>query len=100
MKAVLHPEKAKGLPCVSKWLQNGIPARERVLSEKLPKHLQLKALTERNVVVQLENLLTYPVVAAKLKAGKLKIAGWVYDIEHGKVLGYDPGTGTFSVLRV
>lgn len=99
MKAVLHPEKAKGLKCVSKWLTNGVPARERVMARKLPKTEQLKALTEQNVVVQLENLLTYPVVAAKLKAGKLKIAGWVYDIEHGKVLEYDPGTGSFATMR-
>jgi len=100
MKAVLHPEKAMGLKSVANWLTNGVAARERVFARKLPKEQQLQSLTEHNVVVQLENLLTYPVVAAKLKAGKLKMAGWVYDIEHGKVLEYDPGSKSFSVMRV
>lgn len=100
MKAVLHPEKAKGLKSVAKWLTNGAVARERVMGQKVPKDRQLQVLTEQNVVAQLENLLTYPVVAAKLKSGKLRIAGWVYDIEHGKVLEYDPGTRSFAVMRV
>jgi carbonic anhydrase len=100
MKAVWHPEKADALKCVKKWLVNGKDARKQVMAKKLPEDQQLQAITERNVVIQLEHLKTYPAVAGRLKTGKVRIAGWVYDIEHGKVLEYDPGTDAFKPLRV
>jgi carbonic anhydrase len=100
MKAVWRPETAEALKCVKKWLVNGKEARKQVMAKKLPEDQQLQAITERNVVIQLEHLKTYPAVAARLKTGKVRIAGWVYDIEHGKVLEYDPGTDAFKPLRV
>ena len=100
MKAVWHPEKADALSCVKKWLVNGKDARKRVMAKKLSEDQQLQAITEQNVVVQLEHLRTYPSVAARLKAGKLRIPGWVYDIEHGKVLEYNPETGAFVIMKV
>ena len=100
MKAVWHPEKAKNLPAVTRWLKNGVEARQQVMARRLPEDQQLQAITERNVVNQLEHLKTYPVVKSRLEAGQLRIAGWVYDIEHGKVLEYDPAADAFSVLRV
>jgi carbonic anhydrase len=100
MKGVLHPEKAKDLPCVTRWLTNGKEARRRVMAMKLPAERQMDALTQRNVVVQLENLLTYPSVKDSLNAGTLQIAGWVYDIEHGKVLEYNGESDNFEVMQL
>lgn len=99
MKAVWHPEKAQNLPAVTRWMRNGLDARRRVMAMKLPEAEQLLAITERNVVVQLEHLRTYPAVRERLEAGKLRIAGWVYDIEHGKVLEYDAAKDCFVTLR-
>jgi carbonic anhydrase len=98
MKASLDPESAAELKCVRKWLVNGKEARRRVMKMKLPKEKQLQAMTERNVVVQLEHLKTYPHVSERLKAGTLEIAGWVYDIEHGKVLEYNPESDAFGPI--
>ncbi len=100
MKAVWHPEAAEELKCVKNWLVNGKDARKRAMAKKLPEERQLQEITERNVVVQLEHLRTYPSVARALAAGKLEIAGWVYDIEHGKVLEYHAEGDEFRVLRV
>ncbi len=99
MKAVWHPENAKDLPSVTRWLTNGKEARRHVMSMKLPEDQQLNAITQRNIVNQLQNLRTYPVVRHALEAGTLNIAGWVYDIEHGKVLEYAPATDSFEILR-
>ncbi len=98
MKAVWHPESAEELKCVKNWLVNGKDARKRAMAKKLPEERQLQEITERNVVVQLEHLRTYPSVARALAAGKLEIAGWVYDIEHGKVLEYHAEGDEFRVL--
>ena len=100
MKAVLHPEKSKDLPAVTRWLRNGNEARRRVTAMKLPADRQLAALTQQNIIVQLEHLRTYPVVQECIEARRLRIAGWVYDIEHGKVLEYNEAAGQFAVLKV
>ena len=100
MKAVLNPDMIKHLPACTKWIVNGAEARKEVMSGKVSEKQRLAVLTQRNVVAQLEHLKTYPVVQAALKAEKLEIAGWVYDIEHGKVLEYNPGTDAFEILQL
>lgn len=99
MKAVWHPESVESLPSVARWLKNGKDARKEVMAMKLPEEQQLEAITQRNIVHQLEHLRTYPVVQECLEAGTLAIAGWVYDIEHGKVLEYSNETGKFEILQ-
>ena len=99
MKAVWHPESSEGLPSVKRWLRNGNEARKQVMAMKLAEAEQLAAITERNVVNQLEHLRTYPVVQDGLAAGTVCIAGWVYDIEHGKVLEYDSQSDRFQVMK-
>lgn len=59
----------------------------------------LTATVEENVIVQLENLRTHPLVAARLSAGKLRLHGWVYKIETGEVFGYDPDQCQFLALQ-
>ena len=50
-----------------------------------------------NVVTQIENLKTYPVIRSKLHQNKMSIYGWIYDIETGEVLAYNPETDDFEV---
>ncbi len=47
------------------------------------------------MLMQLENLQTHPSVAAGLAMGKLKLYAWVYEIETGEVLAYDPVSHQF-----
>jgi carbonic anhydrase len=49
------------------------------------------------VVTQIENLKTYPVIRSKLHQNKMSIYGWIYDIESGEVLAYNPATDEFEV---
>lgn len=98
MKAVLDPASAEALSSVKKWLVNGKEARKRAVAKKGPAEDLLRELTERNVVVQIEHLKTYPAVKAALAAGRLRIAGWVYDIGHGKVREWDEERDAFRVM--
>jgi carbonic anhydrase len=61
-------------------------------------HHDLLALTEHNVVAQLNNLRSHPTVAARLKEGDLALHGWVYHIGDGKVTAWNETTGTFLPL--
>ena len=62
------------------------------------KTLELRAVQE-NVLVQLDNLRTHPCVSAGLAHDDLHLYGWVYIIETGIILAYDPLKGVFTPLN-
>jgi carbonic anhydrase len=55
----------------------------------------LEITIAENVLTQIENLETYPVIRSRLYQGKMQIFGWVYYLETGEVLAYDPETHTY-----
>jgi carbonic anhydrase len=97
MRGVLHPEPLDSLSNVSAWLRHAQPAREAIENSKgrLNDAEFFMALTERNVLEQLQNLQTHPSVAARLEQKSLKLHGWVYHIARGAVTTYDSGLGRF-----
>jgi carbonic anhydrase len=100
MDALLHSEKTADLPQVAAWLSHAETTR-RIIKENythLTNQPLLTATVEENVLVQLENLRTHPLVASRLAAKKLRLHGWVYKIETGEVFGYDPDQGQFLSL--
>ncbi len=89
MKGALNPAGLDGLPQVQQWLDNSKAAVDIVKA----KHGQattteLGAVTEQNVLLQLQHLKTHPAVAGPLSTGAVDLHGWVYDIEHGTVQAY------------
>jgi len=51
------------------------------------------------VLVQLDNLLTYPAVARALEENRLEMHGWVYDLADGRIRAYDPKVNRFELLE-
>lgn len=98
MKGLLKLNKLqKDMPLVYDWLKHAESTR-RLVMENYPHYKDkdlLEILVAENVLIQIENLKTYPVVRAKLHQGKLKIYAWIYNIENGKVLAYDSRTHTY-----
>lgn len=100
MKGLLHPEKLEDMPLLKNWLKHAEATRQ-IVREKyqgLSEHEQLSAALQENVLVQIENLRTYPAVAARLAAGRLKLHGWVYKFETGQIFAYDAEKGQFLPL--
>jgi carbonic anhydrase len=95
VKGIFAPDAVAHMPAVARWLKHGAAARERLRCEGLDEVAQLRALTELNVRVQMENLLTHPCVRAGLAAGSLTVHGWVYDIETGSVVAHDAASDRF-----
>ena len=98
MKGLLKLNKLqKDMPLVYDWLKHAESTR-RLVMENYP-HYKGKDLVEilvaENVLIQIENLKTYPIVRARLHQGRLKIYAWIYNIETGKVLAYDARTHTY-----
>jgi len=97
MKGLLHPESLVDMPLVSEWLKHA-DATRNVVEECYP-DLEgvdlLNATIKENVLVQLDNLRTYPKVAALMAKGALTLHGWIYEIESGQILAYDPQLSHF-----
>ena len=98
MKGLLKLNKLQAdMPLVYDWLKHAESTRRLVL-ENYPHQSGeelIETLVAENVLIQIENLKTYPMVRAKLHQGKLHIYGWIYEIETGEVLAYDAKTHTY-----
>jgi carbonic anhydrase len=100
MKGLLHPESVRALPLVANWLKHA-EATRRVVQESyadLSDDDLLNAAIKENTLVQLDNLRTYPAVAAFLAKGALTLHAWIYEIEAGRILVYDPELTQFAPI--
>jgi carbonic anhydrase len=97
MKGLLDPESLVDMPLVSEWLKHADATRQVVdecYRDQNGDDL-LNAAIKENVLVQLDNLRTYPMVAALMAKGALTLHGWIYEIESGQILAYDPQVSHF-----
>jgi carbonic anhydrase len=98
MKGLLQLNKLQeDMPLVYDWLKHA-EATRRLVKENYSNYSGeqlLEIAIAENVVTQIENLKTYPVVHSRLYQGKLHVYGWVYHIETGEVLAYDPETHSY-----
>lgn len=100
MAGAMNPEGLDALPQVKDWLNFSTAAVAYVkaaYADKSPEE-QMKALIERNVLLQLQHLRTHPSVAARLARGDIALHGWVYDIGSGGVDAYDADRDAFVSL--
>lgn len=100
MKALMTPEKVKGLRAVSAWIRHAdrVSAVASELHGDLDDRRYLNRLIEENVIAQLDHLITYPCVAAKLRSGNLFVHGMVFDIPKGEFRLLDRSTLKFVPL--
>jgi carbonic anhydrase len=86
-------------PHLKDWLKHAQKALAQLKrgkgGEDLAPHNRLSQL---NVLHQIENLRTYPIVSERLKAGRLRLHGWWFDIAQAEVLAYDEKARKFVVV--
>jgi len=90
------------MPRMAAWLEAAAPVREIIKREyqHLDAAARVTAAAEENVLLALENLLGYPVVARRLSAGTLRLHGWCFKIDTAEMFAYEPGLGQFQPLVV
>lgn len=100
MRGLLNPEGLDELPAVKGWLQHAELTR-RLVQENYP-HIEgedrLTITVEENVLAQIENLRTHPMVRARLARGELSLYAWVFKIETGQVYQFEHSTGQFGPI--
>jgi carbonic anhydrase len=100
MKAALKPDRGSNAPNLERWLAHATPAVLR-LGQEGPLDLTLKPhdqLSQHNVLVQMEHLMTYPVVREQVDGGALVISGCWFDIASGDIYAYEREKHAFSVI--
>ncbi|MFH7024144.1 MAG: carbonic anhydrase [Heteroscytonema crispum UTEX LB 1556] len=80
------------MPLVHDWLKYAEATRRLVLDHysQYEGEELLEIIIAENVLTQIENLRTYPIIRSRLYQGQLSIYAWIYQIETGEVLAYDP----------
>lgn len=100
MKAVLTRNPKVMAPNLDRWLNHANTAafrleHEGALDTGLKPHDQLSQL---NVLVQIEHLMTYPIVRERVAAGQLQVSGWWFDIATGDMYAYERSSRSFEII--
>lgn len=83
---------------LGRWVEYTRPAHNLIRAARVPEAERMMETIKAHVQFQLDNLKTYPAVSDGLAAGKLAIHGWVYNMDKGEVLAYDPELGEWRDL--
>ncbi|MEU0519663.1 carbonic anhydrase [Streptosporangium sp. NPDC006007] len=86
--AVVRGEDLSALPGVNGWLDLARPGLEGV-SGRPPRDRALLEFVQRHVAAQLRTLSAYPMVKREVEAGRLKLHGWVYQVDTGELKELD-----------
>jgi carbonic anhydrase len=102
MKGLLQLKNlVEEMPLVHDWLKTHAESTRRLLKENYAGYDEEKLLriaVEENVLTQIENLETYPVIRSKLHGNKISLHAWIYEIETGKIYAYDVNQSKFVPL--
>jgi carbonic anhydrase len=88
----LYADANPQTPHINRWLDLG---RDAVLPVQ-PGEDALRRTEQRSIVLQLERLLAYPMVAQRVEEGRIGLHGWHYVIEEGTVQVLDVASGVFQ----
>ena len=83
---------------IQSWIQIASPAKEQVMREYPDaSRSEKRHLCEKeSVVISLKNLLTFPWIEERVRAGKIHLHGWHFD--RGMLSRYNERTKTFDLI--
>ena len=83
---------------LGRWVELTRPAHDLVRAARVPEEDRIPATIKAHIQFQLDNLMSYAIVADGVAAGKVNIHGWLYEMERGELLAYDPRSGAWRGL--
>jgi len=98
IKALETPPDPNSQPHIASWLELARPARDQVLDTDVPEADRYLETIKTNVLMQCENLRSYPCVAAGEQSGGLSIHPWLYDLRTGRILAFDEGAARWDAV--
>jgi len=98
IKALETPPSAEAEPHIASWLELAKTARERVRARNLPPDEIYLETIKTNVLLQCENLRTYPCVVTAEGSGEISIHAWLYDLQTGQIFEHDGASDTWKPI--
>jgi carbonic anhydrase len=100
MSALLTGVLPEGAPNLASWLRHGRRALDALVTQSPmdPSLAKVDQLSQQNVLEQLSNLHSYPLVRRRLADGRLRVHGWWFDIATAGVHAYEPALRRFVPL--
>jgi carbonic anhydrase len=95
-----NSSKTCKLSSLNAWLEYAVPSYER-FKNSIVKNTAISPcnlLSRINVLQQLDNLKTYPLVMDRLQSNKLRIHGWWFDLKTANVYHYDNNSDDFVLI--
>jgi carbonic anhydrase len=96
IRALESPPPAEAEPHIASWLELALPAREKVLARGVDADAAYLETIKTNVLMQCENLRTYPCVKRREGEGRLSIHAWLYDLHTGIISEHRPDSDTWE----
>lgn len=97
MRALINGREKIPSPNLRSWLRHG----ETSFHQKLAGEGSADSpdrLSQQNVLQQMQNLRTYPIVREGLAQGRLKLHGWWFDLHGAEVYAYEETLNRFVVI--
>ncbi len=98
----LYMDRSKfaGTPHIAEWLSHGNRTMAVVAANypELSREERYAITSEENVLLQMENLRTYPVVMKAAREGRLHVHAWYYVIGTGTIFRYSPEKEEFEPI--
>lgn len=91
----IPPERQAHL---GRWVELTRPAHRLIAAQGVPDAERHVETVKAHVQFQLDNLMSYEIVHEAVAAGRLGLHGWLYEMEQGRILAYDPSEGTWRDL--
>ncbi len=83
---------------LGRWVGYTRPAHRLIQAAGVPTEDRHVETVKAHIHFQLDNLMTYPLVARRVMENRLDLHGWLYVMEEGELLTFDPVEGDWRPL--
>lgn len=98
IKALEKPIDMAKRPYLSRWLEWARPAHNQVESIGIPDEYRHQEMVRSNVIIQQQNLKSYPCVRDAFNSGHLELHAWVYDLGSGELYSHDAMNDKWEII--
>lgn len=76
---------------IGSWVQIAAEAKKEVLQEYPHESIdrQVSLCAKKAVLISLENLMSFPFIVERMKSKSIRLYGWFFDLEKGRLLEFD-----------
>lgn len=99
-RAILVQSAIENMPHTRKWLEQSKSIIDNIDLTKYSNQSEIfQYIEKQNIIMQLENLMSYPFIKEKYDRNELQIFGWYFDIATGSVFNYNKLKRNFEKIE-